>query len=151
MPFLRIDGLRTVNQSGQNATLFDPFGDALALTMDLHASADLLALPQAAFTAEFQIFDPHTHKVVVSTYYGSAFSWGEFFWISKGNNWGPPSDYTTPERWGLSWVANSIFGFRGIVKAQYIPPSPPGSGWNAVDAFDVSVMRWFRVREKFRL
>jgi hypothetical protein len=88
MPFLRIDGLRTVNQSGQNATLFDPFGDALALTMDLHASADLLALPQAAFTAEFQIFDPHTHKVVVSTYYGSAFSWGEFFWISKGKQLG---------------------------------------------------------------
>ena len=76
MPFLRIGGLRTVNQSGQNATLFDPFGDALSLTMDLQASADLLALSNAAFTAEFQIFDPHTHKVVVSTYYGSAFSWG---------------------------------------------------------------------------
>lgn len=149
MPFLRITSLRTVNQQGQNATLFDPFNDALALTLDLQASADLLALPNAAFSAEFQIFDPHTHKVVVSTSWGSTFNWGQFFWISKGNNWGPPSAYTTPEQWGLNWIANSIFGFRGIVKAQYIPS--PGSGWSAVDAFDVSNMRWFRLKEIFRL
>lgn len=149
MPFLNIVGLRTVNQGGQNATLFDPFSDAVSLTLDLQASADLLALPQPAFTAELQIFDPHQHKVVVSTYFGSTFNWGPNFWISKGNNWGPPSDYTTPEKWGLSWVTNSIFGFRGIVKAQYIPT--PGSGWTAVDAFSVSAMRWFRVKEKFRL
>jgi hypothetical protein len=149
MPFLKIDGLRTVNQSGQNATLFDPISDALALTLDLHASADLLALPGAAFSAEFQIFDPHRHQVVVSTYWGSMFNWGQYFWISKGNNWGPPADYQTPEKWGLSWVTNSIFGFRGIVKAQYLPT--PTSGWAAVDAFDVSPMRWFRVREVFRL
>jgi hypothetical protein len=149
MPFLRIVGLRTVNQSGQNATLFNGFSDALSLTLDLQASSDLLALPQAAFTAEFQLFDPHLHRVMVSAYFGSTFNWGPNFWISKGNNWGPPADYQTPERWGLSWVTNSIFGFRGIVKAQYIPS--PGSGWTAVDAFDVSGMRWFRVREQFRL
>jgi hypothetical protein len=149
MPSLAIAGLRTVNQAGQNATLFHPFGDALSLTMDLLASGDLLALPQAAFTAEFQILDPHLEKVVVSTYFGSAFNWGTNFWISKGNNWGPPDAYQTPERWGLSWSANSVFGFRGIVKAQYV--QSPGSGWTAVDAFDVSVPRYFRVREVFRL
>jgi hypothetical protein len=60
VPFLRISSLRTVNQLGQNATLFDPINDPLALTMDLQGSADLLALPNAPFTAEFQIFDPHT-------------------------------------------------------------------------------------------
>lgn len=32
MPFLQIVGLRTVNQFGQNATLFHLFDDALALT-----------------------------------------------------------------------------------------------------------------------
>jgi len=149
MPTLQIVGLRTVNQAGKNALLFDPFGDALSLTMDLRASADLLALPQAAFTAEFQILDPHLHKVVVSTYFGSTFNWGPNFWISKGNNWGPPSAYQTPEKWGLSWVTNSLFGFRGLVKAQYVPS--PGSGWAATEAFDVSGMRWFRLQEKFRL
>jgi hypothetical protein len=138
-----------MNQSGQNARLFDPFGDALALVMELQASADLLALPSAAFSAEFQIFDPHLHKVVVTTSWGSQFNWGPNFWISKGNNWGPPADYTTPERWGLSWMTNSIFGFRGIVKAQYIPS--PGSGWRATEAFYVSPMRWLRIREVFRL
>ena len=149
MPYLRIDGLRTVNQLGQNATLFNPFTDALALTMDLRVSTDVLALPSPSFTAEFQIFDPHTHKVVVSSFWGTGFNWGQYFWISKGNNWGPPADYQTPERWGLSWSANSVFGFRGIVKAQYIPS--PGSGWTAIDAFDVSPMRWFRLKEMFRL
>ncbi|HET7278469.1 MAG TPA: hypothetical protein VFJ22_10345 [Dermatophilaceae bacterium] len=149
MPSLTITRLRTVNQAGQDARVFDPFGDALALVMDLSASADLLALPSPGFSAEFQILDPHQHKVVVSSYWGSSFNWGPFFWISKGNNWGPPADYQTPERWGLSWTANSIFGFRGIVKAQYIPS--PGSGWRATEAFDVSPMHWFRVREVFRL
>jgi hypothetical protein len=149
MPSLRIQGLRTMNQAGVNAPLFDPFADALSLTLDLYASPDLLALPEAAFTAEFQIVDVHTHKVVVSSYSGGRLQWGQYFWISKGNNWGPPADYQTPERWGLSWVTNSIFGFRGVIKAQYIPT--PGSGWTATDAFDVSAMRWFRVSEKFRL
>jgi hypothetical protein len=149
MPTLTITGVRTVNQAGQNSQLFHPFNDALALTLDLQASADLLALPQAAFSAEFQIFDPHQHKVVVSTSWGSNFNWGPNFWISKGNNWGPPADYTTPERWGLSWIQNSIFGVRGLVKAQYIPS--PGSGWTAVDALSVSAMRWIRIRELFRL
>jgi hypothetical protein len=149
MPSLTIVGVRTVNQLGQNAKLFEPFSDALSLVMDLRASADLLALPTPSFSAEFQIFDVHLHKVVVSSFWGSAFNWGPNFWISKGNNWGPPADYQTPERWGRSWTANSIFGFRGIVKAQYIPS--PGSGWRATEAFDVSPMRWFRLREVFRL
>ena len=149
MPYFRIVGLRTVNQLGQNATLFNPFWDALALTMDLQVSPDVLALPNASFTAEFQIFDPHLHKVVVSSYWSNTFNWGQYFWISKGNNWGPPASYTTPEQWGLIWNQNSVFGFRGIVTAQYIPS--PGSGWFPVDAFDVSSWRWFRLRQLFRL
>jgi hypothetical protein len=88
MPFFRIVGLRTVNQAGQNATLFDPFTDALALTLDLEASSDLLALPQAAFTAEFQIFDPHQHTVVVSTYFGSTFNWGTQLLDQQGQQLG---------------------------------------------------------------
>ena len=149
MPSLTITRVQAANQTGQDTRLFDPFSDALALVLDLHASADLLALPQAAFSAEFQIFDPHLHKVVVSTSWGSLFNWGPNFWISKGNNWGPPADYQTAQRWGLSWSANSIFGVRGIVKAQYIPSA--GAGWRATDAFDVSPMHWFRLREVFSL
>lgn len=149
MPFLRIDGLRTVNQQGQDVTLFDPFDDALSLTLDFHASPDLLALPDAHMSAEFQIFDPHLHTVVVHSYWGTYFNWGEYFWISKGNNWGPPSSYQTAEAWGLNWIASSVFGFRGIVRAFYTPS--PGAGSVTVDAFDVSPMRWFRVKEVFRL
>ncbi len=153
MPSLRITGVRTVNQRGENATLFDPISDALALMLDLAASADLLALPTPAWTASFQIIQPRTDTVVLEQTWGGSFNWGQWFWISLGNNWGPgPNDYTTIERWGLNWAgaaSQSIFGFRGIVKASYIPK--PGSGWHAIDAFDVSSIRWFRAREVYRL
>lgn len=140
MPTLRIRGLRTVNQRQENATLFHPFGDALSLTLDLSASPDLLALRQASFSAEFQIFDPHLHKVVVTSYYGDTFNWGPYFWISKGINSGPPTGYQTPYKWGLNWTANSIFGFRGIVRAQYIPA--PGDGWTSVEGLSIIWCNW---------
>ena len=152
MPSLRITNLRTVNQLGQNATLFDPFSDALALTMDIAASADLLALPGPSWYAAFQIIHPHTDTVVVDQIWGGTFQWGQWFWISWGNNWGPPSDYTTIEKWGLSWVGagiQGIFGFRGIIKAYSQPGG--GAGLQSVDAFDVSPIRWFRAKELYRL
>ncbi len=36
-------------------------------------------------------------------------------------------------------------GFRGIIKASYSPT--PSSGWRAIDAVDVSAIRWFRAKE----
>jgi hypothetical protein len=95
--------------------------------------------------------DPYTDTTVVNATWSNPFQWGQWFWISEGNNWGPPSAYETPQRWGLSWSRNSDFGFRGIIKASYIPPQPPGSGWTAADAFDVSAFKWFRVKEEFAL
>jgi hypothetical protein len=70
MASLRITGVRTVNQLGQNATLFDPIGDALALTLDVAASADLLALPSPAWTASFQIIKPRSDTVVYEHTWG---------------------------------------------------------------------------------
>jgi hypothetical protein len=46
VPTLKITGVHCVNQNGQDATLFDPFTDALALTLDIYASADLIGLAQ---------------------------------------------------------------------------------------------------------
>lgn len=151
MASLRITGVRTVNQLGQNATLFDPVGDALALTLDVAASADLLALPSPAWTASFQIIKPRSDTVVYEHTWGGYFNWGQWFWISVGNNWGPPADYTTIERFGLSWGEGSsaIFGLRGVIKASHLPGG--GAGWRAVDAFDVSPIRWFRAKEVYRL
>jgi hypothetical protein len=108
-------------------------------------------LPNAIFTAIFQILDPYTDTTVANITWSNPFQWGQWFWISEGNNWGPPSAYETPQRWGLNWTKNSVFGFRGIIKASYIPPDPPGSGWAAVDALDVSPVKWFRLKEVFGL
>jgi hypothetical protein len=35
------------------------------------------------------------------------------FWISRGNNWGPVSDYTTPAKWGLT---AGLYAFRATVE-----------------------------------
>ncbi len=120
MPTLQIAGIRTVNQLGQNATLFQPYTDASALVLDLAASADLLALPSPSFQVVWQIIDPLTNQPVVNEVWSSTFNWGPYFWVSIGNNWGPnPGDYSTPQRWGLNWVrpGSGVFGVRGIAKA----------------------------------
>jgi hypothetical protein len=149
MPVLRINNVRTVNQRGENATLFHPFFDALALTMDVYASSDLLALPGAQWYAAYQLLDPRTETVAAQQTSSGTFQWGQWFWISKGNNWGPSPVYTTPEKWGLNWGGLGIFGFRGIIKAYSSPGG--GSGLKSEDAFSVSVIRWIRIAEVFKL
>jgi len=60
-----------------------------------------------------------------------AFSFGQWFWISMGNNWGPtPGDYTTPQKWGLS---PGLYYFRGAITVQN------------TNAFAISPNKWFRV------
>jgi hypothetical protein len=70
-------------------------------------------------------------------------------WISLGNNW-DSSRYDTPYRWGLDWTpANtSIFGFRGLIKAYSWQGE---SGLQSLDAFDVSDIHWFRIKEIYML
>jgi hypothetical protein len=146
---LKIDQLRTVNEKGENAVLFDPFSNALALTMDISASSELLALPNPTFDAIFQVINPITDTVIISEKVTFNFSWGKYFWISLGNNWGP--NYDTPEKWGLhpaDWGMNDIFGFRGIIEAY--SQNPP-NGIKALEAFDVSKIRWFRIEKIFIL
>jgi hypothetical protein len=105
--------------------------DALALTLDIAASPELVNIGQH-FDALFEIVNSQTNKVVASVWFNNgAFQWGQFFWISEGNNWGPaPSDYSTPQKWGLT---PGIYYFRGTILVQ-----------NA-NAYAVSPRRWFRV------
>ena len=152
MPTLSIKRVRTMNQEHVNATFFHPFEDALALVMDCFASADLLSLPSPMFDAQFEIINPSTDIVVVNQSWMHSLVWGQSFWISKGNNWGPSSaDYQTPEKWGIHPAAhgwNEVFGFRGIIKAYSWQGE---NGQREVDAFDVSQIRWFRIGRTARL
>lgn len=150
MAAIRVDSLGTVNQRGENTTIFGP-GDALALTIDITASQDLATPsdPQfmGFFEAVFQIIDPLSDTVVVNETWLSAFEWGPDFWISMGNNWGPAEgDFDTPRRWGLRVTqdAGNVFGFRAIVKAYTVFVPEGGAGEKA---FDVSPVRWFLVTD----
>jgi hypothetical protein len=150
MPSLRIVNVRIANQNSPNVTLFDPYNDALALVMDVEASADLLALPNPSFAAIFEVIDPLTNMVVVTQSWGTGFNWGGAFWISMGQNWGPPNQWETAEKWGLRWLSNpAVYGFRGIIGAYFAPPD--GSGLHTTDAFDVSDIAWFRLENIYEL
>jgi hypothetical protein len=99
----------------------------------------------ARFEAQFEILNPSTDIVIVNSLWKHDLAWGQYFWISMGNNWGPPGSYTTPNAWGIHPAAhgwNEVFGFRGVIKA-YSWQGPNGE--KDVDAFDVSPIRWFRV------
>jgi len=147
---LNITRVHTNNQSGE-ATLFDPYSDALTLVMDISATADLMAVQAPRWSASFQIIEPKTNAVVVHENWFDEFHWGPHFWISLGRSWGGVANYTTPKAWGLIWApvpSEAVFGFRGIIKAH----SWKGEqGLESLDAFDVSATHWFRVKEIFTL
>lgn len=125
-----ITRVRTASQAGTQET-FRRTGDALALVLDVAASQDLVD-SGLRFDANFQILDYQTNTVRRSVWTrNSAFSWGTHFWISQGNNWGPASDYTTPEKWGLPV---GVYALRGTIEVL-------GAG-----AFAFSAERTFRVR-----
>ena len=108
--------------------LFRRTQDALTLVMDVAASAELVAL-NLTFDAFFQILDGRTNKVVVQQVNElGRFLWGQFFWISRGNNWAAPFD--TPERWGLN---AGLYLFRAAITVR-----------NA-NAFTMPRETWFRV------
>jgi len=130
-PSVQITGARTASNGSADREVFRLNQDALALTLDIAATQDLLNLG-LRFDAVFQILDSRTNQVVRQAWYSnSAFQWGRFFWISQGNNWGPnASDYTTPAKWGLQ---RGIYYFRGAILVR------------DTNAFAVSPNRWFRV------
>ena len=125
---LLINNARTADQSVGNVDSFRHTQDALALVMDVAASAELVNLG-LNYDAVFQILDVRTNKVVRQSFINNGtFNWGQYFWISMGNNWAAP--YDTPERWGL---AAGIYCFRGAIMAR-----------NA-NAFTMPRETWFRV------
>jgi photosystem II stability/assembly factor-like uncharacterized protein len=130
-PTLQISGIRTASQSSGNQDSFRLTQDALTLVIDVSATQDLLNLG-LRFDAIYQIIDSRTNRVVrQASMANTAFSWGRFFWISQGNNWGPaPGDYTTPQKWGLG-VGTYIF--RALMSVR------------DTNTFAVSQRKWFRV------
>ena len=109
-------GLRTASNVASNARTFRLRFDALALTMDLSATQDLLNLG-LTYDAMFQIIDPKTNQARSTTWSRNLrFQHGQAWWISRGTNWGSSSEWTTPERWGLIpgvWVFRASLTVNG--------------------------------------
>jgi hypothetical protein len=126
-----ISGARTASQAGTQ-NVFRRTTDALALVLDVVASQDLVNAG-LRFDANFQIIEFTTNTVRRNVWTrNSPFSWGTHFWISQGNNWGPASAYTTPEKWDLPV---GVYALRGTIEVL----GGPG-------VFAFSAERQFRVR-----
>jgi hypothetical protein len=128
---LAITNARTANQSAGNVDSFRLTQDALTLVMDVTASRYLVALG-VRYDSTWEIVSAATNKVVrLVSNPNQPFSFGQWFWISMGNNWGPtPGDYSTPQKWGLS---PGLYYFRGAITVQN------------TNTFAVSARKWFRV------
>jgi hypothetical protein len=128
---LVINNARTANQSAGNVDSFRLTQDALSLVMDVTASKYLVALG-LKYDSIWQIVSAATNKVVRQVVNpNQPFSFGQFFWISMGNNWGPTAgDYTTPQKWGISV---GLHYFRGAITVQN------------TNTFAISSRKWFRV------
>ena len=150
---ITITNIQTMSQHNFiAATTSFRYDDALALELFVHASADLVALPDARFQAVFQIIDPITNSVVFNTTRIGDFSEGMDFWVLLGNNLFEP--YTTPVHYGLllNWdftKGTGIYGFRALIRALQVINGPAPSldrYFVGVDAFDVSAIKWFQVK-----
>ncbi len=142
MPSARITRVETENVQGANVSLFDPFSDGLKLTMFFTLSADILQIPDVQLQGSFQILDFRNDQVVVHqsiwANYNPSLGPNLFWWL------GSP----TPHDWGLQWQSADIFGFRAAVE---VFAQEGEAGMVAVDAFDVSDIRWFRLKDIFEL
>lgn len=128
---ISVAGMSTNSQAGAQNT-FLRTSDALAFVMSISAGSDLVSAGYR-FNAYFQVVEFNTNNVVIHRAWNNnnAFSWGTDFWISLGNNWGPPANYETPAKWGLNV---GLYMLRGIVEVVGHP------------AFNVSAELPFRVR-----
>jgi len=57
-------------------------------------------------------------------------------------------ELVTPHDWGLQRSQRNIFGFRAAIEVSAFQGE---QGLVAVDAFDVSEIRWFRLEDVFEL
>ena len=126
-----IAAMSTNSQAGAQNT-FLRSSDALAFVMNISAGQDLVSAGYR-FNAYFQVVEFNTNNVVIHRAWNNnnAFSWGTDFWISLGNNWGPPANYDTAAKWGLN---AGLYMLRGIVEVL------------GHTAFSVSAELPFRVR-----
>jgi hypothetical protein len=140
MATMKITDVQVWNQNGEDATLFNPYIDAISLAVGVDLSADLTANLDMRYFVDFQLIEARTNDVVIdsSHSYQLPEDWASW-WFTAGNNWARP--YTTAQRWGLWWPSPAIFGFRAILTAAFWE----GNKYITVDAFDVSAVRWFQL------
>ena len=147
MASVKVTDVQVWNQNGQDATLFDPFFDAISLAAGVNLSADLTANAAVRYFVDFQLIEALTNKIVVNSFqtYQLPENWPSW-WFTAGNNW-DPKNYTTAKAWGFWWPHPAVFGFRAVLTVAIWT----GGGFQTVDALDVSPVRWFQVIQKATL
>jgi hypothetical protein len=140
---VKVTDLRIWNQNGDDATMFDEVADAISLAASVELSGDLTVDSNVDYYLRFQVIAGGTgiFSVNSSQLFKLPEDWPRW-WFTAGNNWGSPSEYTTAAKWGIRWNDGPVFGFRAILTAGL----QTRGGWEPFDTFDVSAVRWFRLR-----
>ena len=105
---IKITNMSLSDENGPTI-VFSGISSAICISMDVHISPDLWAFAannQTRIEAKFMVLDPLNHTVIWSGTWPHALLrslGGPDFYLSVGNCWGPPSDYTTPEQMGLNF------------------------------------------------
>ena len=132
MPSVQINATTTNAQTGQAATLFNPFSPSLRLNIEYILSADLVGLPHLTIGIIMEMIDLRTNQV--------------FFYIADQHPHPVGAsaqtytyDINPSNTAGMDWVKGDIFGFRGAVEVS--------NAAGAIDATAVSDIKWFRLQD----
>ncbi|HEX4591974.1 MAG TPA: hypothetical protein VH120_18715 [Gemmataceae bacterium] len=127
---------QTQNDLGQETSLFNPFTDDLDLVSFFTINPALASTPNLLLVGAWQVIELKTNTVVyqfsaqATPPQGTSFRWA----LGPG----------TPHGMGLQWgQGTDLFALRTTVEAFQ---SDPSAGWQALDAFAVSELFWFRLK-----
>ena len=132
MPSVQITKLKTINNTTNVETdLFNPFNDPIKLAVDAIFSADALQNNPVIWIT-YQIIELRTNQVVEQWQFQNDLPYSPIdAWVVL------PTAYSL----GLNWISSDIFGFRAAIE---LFSNQGESGLQAVDAFAVSDILWFR-------
>lgn len=136
---LRFVSVATQSTSRQDVASYNPFTDPIFLVMVYEQGAAIQTVPQLRITGTWQLIEGRSNRVVVEERYESQSPLRAPF-IEWPWNAGTAHDLK------LTWLSDDLYGFRAFIEATYTE-----NGDVNVDSFDVSPVRWFRLKPYFEL
>ena len=129
----------TQSTAGQDVTAYNPYTDPIHLVMVYEQGTAIQNVPHLRITGTWQLIEAKSNQVVVEERSESRSPLRAPF-IEWPWNAGTAHDLK------LTWLTDDLYGFRAFIEATYVQ-----DGDVNVDSFDVSPIKWFRLKPYFEL